>query len=348
MKLKLSILSALAAIVAMCTWNCKDKSVDVPIRNPREYVWTVDTIFQTNNSISMECIWGSSESDVYAAGYSTLGTGRMWHYDGQSWQRVRLLNVEGGPFSNMGGLFAIIGFARNDIFAFGYKNGGSSGFLSFVIHFDGYQWTEQNAGDGEVLMSAWGSASNDVWSCGNAGTLIHYDGKKWTRMPMASNFALSRLSGNSSNEVYLAGTRRNSQDNGEDYYIIQGFDGSRWNLIDSVSVRSLSPSFGNRALTIVNNVLYTLGLGVYARREGKWQLEWDTDTPLYGMYAISPSHIFVVGNNSLIYSFDGTGWYQLSIPIDDRWLLTSVWCSERAAFIVGQGTEGKSIVLRGY
>ncbi len=333
--------------VAMELHGCKSNPVEAPLKNPREYTWTVDTISQPNNSISLECIWGSSESDVYAAGYSTLGTGRMWHYDGQSWQKVRLLNLEGGPFSNMGGLFAIIGFAKNDVFAFGYKYGGPTGFLSFVIHFDGYQWTEQNVSDGDFLVSAWGITREDIWACGNIGTLLHYDGRQWSRRAMDLRFSFFSVSGSSSNDVYLLGSRSSLQDQQHDFYVIQRYDGSSWTLLDSVNASSLSPSFGNRALTLVDKVIFTLGYGVYSRQDSGWQVNFRTSVPLYGMSAISLSNVLVVGEHSSIYHFDGSSWPRIQSPLDDGWMLTSVWSTNRQAFITGRNQAGKSVVLHG-
>lgn len=66
-------------------------------------------------------IWGSLVSDVYTVGGSSA-RGKMYHYDGKTWQPVKLHIVEGGPFPNSHEFWSIHGFSADNIYVAGSKN----------------------------------------------------------------------------------------------------------------------------------------------------------------------------------------------------------------------------------
>jgi hypothetical protein len=345
MNMRENIWKVLCLLVLLSQYGCKRNPVDPLPKNPREYEWTIDTLSLPGNYIGMWAIWGSSEKDVYVSGFTSAGPGRMWHYDGNSWQRVALRYSEGGPFISMGGLFDMYGFESNDIFAVGNKGGvGPGDFASFIIHFDGYRWTEQNVPIGEPLNSVWGSGSHDVWSGGNGGSLFHYDGSRWTKSPMDTTVACTGLTGRGPNEVYMLGHKYNYPI-ASNYSVLYRYDGTTWMPIDSTGGAPFS-RFGVNAVTMVDSILYTIDDGIYARRSGQWKKELTASNGLSGMWGSSSSNIFTVGYNSLIYHYNGTDWKQLMNIISTDCVLSGVWCTEREAFVVGN-KDGVSIVLHG-
>ncbi|MGA8264510.1 MAG: hypothetical protein WB779_08730, partial [Ignavibacteriaceae bacterium] len=51
--------------------QCSSSTEPVINKNPREYTWTIDTLFHPESiQTNMRSIWGSSASDVYTAGHS--------------------------------------------------------------------------------------------------------------------------------------------------------------------------------------------------------------------------------------------------------------------------------------
>jgi hypothetical protein len=133
--------------------DCKDTLIDPPIKNPREYTWTIDTLaypgsFQT----LMGDMWASSPSDVYVVGHNDQAFGKMYHYDGKGWTPVNT------PFGAID-LGAIYGFSANDIWAVGeridYNPTPPPNFLdsSLIIHFDGSRWTEYKVIGGRHLQT---------------------------------------------------------------------------------------------------------------------------------------------------------------------------------------------------
>src|SRR5574337_349918 len=82
-------------ILITLSFSCKSPSGPEPIKNPREYTWTVDTLYISQAQILMDAVWGSA-NDLYTVGHSAGAVGTMWHYDGERWTNIKLGAFEGG------------------------------------------------------------------------------------------------------------------------------------------------------------------------------------------------------------------------------------------------------------
>jgi hypothetical protein len=343
-----------SAILFLSLLSCKDNPVE-PIKDPRTYTWTIDTLaypgsFQT----AMRDIWGSSPSNVYVVGHNdSPGDATMFRFDGRNWKTTGFHASAGGSVSGAVSLSAIYGFSANNIFAVGdriYDNPKPPpNFLdsSLIIQFDGRQWREHAVSGGRFLAAVWGANPRDVWAAGIAGTLFHYDGTKWTKHRMSTDYIFSDLVGRSAEEVYLKGNRYEGPpgDYTRGYRVIFRFDGTSWRAIDSVDVASdLSYRIG-----MIGSTLYSIGYGLWAWRGGGWQKELTvSEAPLQSMYAVSASNVFVVGQQSLIYHYNGQTWQQLRGIIGPGWWLHAVWATEREVFIVGHDAGGfRTVILHG-
>jgi len=329
-------------LVVCLTLTCgKSPTGPEPFKDPRTYTWTVDTLAYPETS--MRDVWGSCPTNVYLVGHSDGAFGKMYHYNGIEWQPV---NLPLGAFD----FYAIHGFAANDIWVVGcriyYNPTPPPNFLdsSLIIHFDGRQWREHRTLAGSCLLTIFGNSPNDVWAAGGAGTLFHYDGTRWSKVPMDTQYDFFDMVG-LGKELYMLGWRGEGPpgDLTRGYRVLFGYDGSSWRAIDSVHV--LSDLFYRVAA--IGNTLYTLGYGVWALRGGVWQEELTTANVLQGYYAVSPSNVFVVGQQSLIYHYDGQTWQQLRDIVGGGLWLHAVWATEREAFIVGDAGGFKTIVLHG-
>ena len=103
-------------------------------------------------------IWGTSASNVYAAGLS----GRFFHFDGTAWSPVSVpVNAS---------WYSIEGTSANDIWASGYQGA--------LMHFDGTTWKDMGRPTSSKIYAIHPLAPNDVWAASEAG-LLHYDGTGW-------------------------------------------------------------------------------------------------------------------------------------------------------------------------
>jgi hypothetical protein len=86
-----------------------------------------------------------------------------------------------------------------------------------VLHYDGSQWTPEQAPGGIGLQGVWGSATNDVFAAGyhlgqTTPAIIHFDGSSWTEQPVPAiapgpdTLVLFRsVWGSSASDVYAVG-----------------------------------------------------------------------------------------------------------------------------------------------
>jgi len=159
-------------------------------------------------------VWGTSETDVWAAG-SDAGDGPfVVHWDGTSFERRTtgttgdlwwvfgfeggpvflggangtIVRYEGGEFTRMTTpssdvtIFGLWGTAPDSMWAVGGTDGGASG--AFAWRLTGDEWVPADHFPAELakdkaLWKVWGSADDDVWLVGTAGVAVHYDGSSF-------------------------------------------------------------------------------------------------------------------------------------------------------------------------
>lgn len=125
-----------------------------------DLVWrSVDS----QSSVLLSAVWGSSASDVWAVG--DKGTIRHLAKDATHWDPVDSTVTER--------LHGIWGSAADDVWAV-----GDSGT---ILHYDGARWSSSLAafpiGKKPNLYGVWGSARADVWIVGD-GIALHFLGEK--------------------------------------------------------------------------------------------------------------------------------------------------------------------------
>jgi hypothetical protein len=150
-------------------------------------------------------VWGSSATDVYAAGYDwvdksgTKAGAIVYHFDGITWKALKL-----GNYSSS--MTAIWGSGPSDVFIFDDYN---------VYHYDGLSWTLSTSTLGYV-GSAWGSNASDIFAVGEG--VFRYDGAAWNAMASTTTWSLYGVWGSGPSDVYIVG------DKGAIYH----YDGTSW------------------------------------------------------------------------------------------------------------------------
>ncbi len=118
----------------------------------------------SQSSMMLESLWGSSAGDVWAVGSS--GTVRRFTPGATKWAIV-------GDVPTHESLHRVWGSGPNDVWMVG--DAGT------ILHFDGTTWSEPTVafplGKKPNLLGVWGSGPNDVWVVGEGYTL-HFTGKK--------------------------------------------------------------------------------------------------------------------------------------------------------------------------
>ncbi len=352
---KLLVYGSIAVLLLQL--NCKDNSVEPPIKDPRTYTWTIDTLaypgsFQTN----MRDIWGSSPTDVYVVGHNDRGFGKMFHFDGKEWKPVDL------AFGAID-LSTVLGFAANDVWAFGqhlYDNPTPPpNFLdsSLIIHFDGRQWSEQKIQGGRLLNSVWGLSSTNLWTGGWTNKVFHYNRAVWQRdsLPVRLQsdgfFQIDALEGNPAGDVFAIGnTHYNNLAKTVFYFFLNG--SQTWVLVDSFVVQpgQIENKWGYGDLwTSPSGTLYSCGGGVHRWNGTTWTKLFDHPNFLSRVTGTSDNNIFAVGHFGTVLHFNGHNWYQFQQFVNPDAVLWGVWTDGTEAFVVGFTAlfPEKTIILHG-
>jgi hypothetical protein len=136
-------------------------------------------------------VWGSSATDVWAAGYS----GGLYHYSGgplSSWASVAT-----GTTNN---LFRIVGTSAADIWV--------TSDSQTVLHFNGSSWSQSSVGG--YNFAAWAAGPNDLFIGGSPGGGNHYDGS-WSSHPIGSTQGIHAMWGfGSTAELWAVGADSNT------------------------------------------------------------------------------------------------------------------------------------------
>ncbi|HED37594.1 MAG TPA: hypothetical protein ENI76_05015 [Ignavibacteria bacterium] len=350
-KMKISnknkLLITVSILILFTIEGCKDSGTDVqPVKDPRNYSWSVDTLaFPNSAQTLMRNLWGSSAKDVYAVGWNNQAFGQMWHYDGTSWTDVKLHVFQGGNIGGTIGLLAISGISGSNIWAVGNKVHSNPtpppNFLNnhLIINYDGTSWKEISFKERGFLPGIYVQSSSNIWASGDS-TIYHYDGVKWTRehvplvIPANSSLYISKII-STGIAVYATGTLQNNNTGDVVFYFFKR-DEKGWRIVET----SLTPfSFGLGGFWLSpSGKLYSVGRGLFVLNGSTWSNVFYSTTNFSGVYGTSDTNIFIAGTDGsvgIVYHYNGQDWKKLDQLTANNILYTSVWTDGTEAFISG-------------
>jgi hypothetical protein len=242
--------------------------------------------------------WGTSASDVYAAGGAYGSGGRtplIYHYDGSSWTR----STPSLPaLWDEGELYGVWGSSSENIYAVGYGLG-----LPLVYHNDGSGWIEASPSlpdelSVQDLYGIWGTSASNIYMVGavlskvtrkTVPLLYHYDGTDWNIVTVSlpagwGDSNMRGIWGSSANDIYAVGQAFDS--NGQSLILVYHYDGTGW----LATGLSLPPGWSDGYL---RNIWGTGASDIYAA--GFVEDGGGRSVPL-------------------IYHNDGTSWTQVALP----------------------------------
>ena len=289
-------------------------------------------------------IWGSSNSDIFAVGFTypynyPENTGIILHYDGSTWSIME---------SGISQLWEIWGSSATNVFAIGY-NYNTNGDTSVILHYDGSTWSTMESSTEIFFNDIWGSSGSDVFVVGN-GSIIHYDGSGWSTMEGVTG--AKGVWGSSGSDVFTFGSSYFHYDgttwtemetgiatedfhpldiwgsSATDVYVVGGgpglyffekpriihYDGSGWSEV----YRDMEGPYDGRYTGVwgssATNVFVTESgedfpsmspYGGIINSDGtNWPGIYTSLTPLNRVWGLSSSDVFAVGGGS-IYRYDG-------------------------------------------
>ena len=140
---------------------------------------------------SIEGVWGSSSSNVYAV----TDIGEVLHYNGSAWSSET-------KFATVAVLYDIWGTGANDIYGV-----GGMGSTGSIINYNSTSWSSTNSGLTNWLIGVHGTTSSDVFAVGYNGDIKHYNGTSWSAMTSGSTELIQDIWVNSAGDAFAVGNR---------------------------------------------------------------------------------------------------------------------------------------------
>lgn len=250
---------------------------------------------------SLVDVWGSSPSNVFAAG---LG-GVVLHYDGRSgdtWSQISVpLPYQTCDFQGLWGIDATAVYATCILPS-----------RSVILRYDGAAWTELHAIDGVELRSISGTAPDDIVVVGSGGTIVHHDGATWSVIASPTQNDLLDVWAIDSSDIWAVGRSDTAL----------RYDGTQWSLVTS-------PTAGTDDLlrsvwaSSSDDVFIVTHFGRILHHDGSdlTVMNAPLGGTLRSVVGASADDIFAVGMTALHY--DGVNWEPVrSRDIEDH---AAVW-----------------------
>ncbi|MGI8818822.1 MAG: hypothetical protein ACR2HW_06735 [Gemmatimonadales bacterium] len=243
------------------------------------------------NQVLLGGLWGSSATEVFAAGNPTAGStspGLVLRYNGSQWSDV-------GPTEEFDHYLAVWGTSATDLFAAGWFDAIPGNGL--IRHYNGTEWaamTDHGFGTNGQITDLTGSSATDVYALGSESTfgtepsvttsaIARYDGSGWTRSFATTEYQLNGVLAAGPNDAFAVAN---------DGYIFH-FDGAVWTQMLSPTGHNLQDVWGRSGTDV-----YAVGDGGILHYDGS---TWSFSSTVPGTRVWgTASEVFVLTNNSVL------------------------------------------------
>jgi hypothetical protein len=286
----------------------------------------------SGTTLPLQCVWGSSGSDVYA-----VGVGTIIYFDGSAWSNVP--NVPEAGNVNFDGVW---GTSPSDVLAVG---GDQSSGRAVIMHYNGTMWSVQWTAGASLglsqLRGVWGSADSGVfavgeWSLDNyppsppvtGGFVVDKDGASWTTSANSDMFGpFLAVWGTSHSDVFAVGWIPNETGNPGGNQIVH-YDGVSWSDM-AVPTQDVAAVYGIWGTS--SSDVFAIGqyykLAFIDHYDGSsWSQLITSPFQFLGLWGGFAADVFVVGcdgNAGLIVHYDGSAWITMLAGLPNP--LWSVW-----------------------
>jgi hypothetical protein len=285
-------LAAGALLALVFSAGCNQRPAD-PALPTIDIAWR--TIHKETREFNPRSVWASGLDDIYVGWPAFeqdgdvvwLGSSRIRHFDGATWQDVPV------PISDERGATSIWGSAPDDVYV----------AVERLYHFDGSAWTAEPF-DARLVT---GTSRDNVYAA-DYGSIFHFDGMDWDTLatpdPESSVQVFSatpdgRLFVRSWNTLYV-------------------FDGAAWAPLPWVDPYAPSELVAFSATDAVALRLETgypnYSTGIYRWNGTSWQLELTLPGDFISLGGSTPTSTLAVGPDGLVARFDGAAWTILPRP----------------------------------
>ncbi|QQR74527.1 MAG: alpha/beta hydrolase [Holophagales bacterium] len=193
-----------------------------------------------------------------------------------------------------------------------------------ILHYDGNAWSPMVSGTTQYLTSVWGDSGTDVYAVGAAGTILHYNGTAWSAMTSGTIAELLGIWGASATDVFAVGASGT----------ILHYNGTDWSPMTSGSTTFIRSVWGSSGSNVFAPGGYFSGM-VLRYNGADWSQSY-SGPAMMGVWGSSAGDVFVVGSSfgAVILHFDGSAWTSMP-PATSEWLLGIAGSGATDVFAVG-------------
>ncbi len=294
-------------------------SAGTVVRRTGTGTWMADSSGTTQD---LWGLWGSSLSTLTAVGAAGTvtrypGTGTAWTSSTEAAYASYTFRGLTGSGTTLWGIDSYGGISRNAgtwtesrrntndnlwgiavVSGTPYVAGGNPGGTGTVLRFDGAAWQRDVTGAGapNTFFGIAGSAANDVWAVGDAGTIWQYNGTNWQPRSSGLTATFNSIVALDTQNVWAVG-------NGGSVLRYNGTYFSPQNIGATGSLQAIWASGPSD--------VWAVGSGGQAwRYNGTTWTATDSKTTasLNGVFGLGPNQIWAVGDSGIIRFFDGSSW----------------------------------------
>jgi len=163
------------------------------------------------------------------------------------------------------------------------------------------EWKQLPVAQSDTIYGIWGDSASNIYLVGKDGGIVHYDGKAWIKQANPEKSDLYAAWGKSATEVYAGGEG-----------MVVYWNGTQWaKAYDSTSYhfRKLWSAPGSSnvwAVGEMNGYIYYKSGSTPTSYWSSVSFYGKTAASMYGIWGVSASEIYVVGDGGLIMKCAGT------------------------------------------
>ena len=299
------------------------KTMDTTSHN---FSWQTFTFGETGTgSSTLYDVAIIDENDIWAVGeiytedsytYDSLGN---WvnpynaiHWDGSKWELKRIYYVYNGA-NLWGPIRTILAFNANDI------------WFGAGIHWNDLNFTTKlmNIDFPYQINKLWGISSSDLYIVGNEGNIAHYNGSSWTKIESGTSVDLKDICGAQSGEVIWTCGWSNSDGRVSLLKVDKDYVTSIWDNQTNPTLSIYRGTLLNSLYANGQNEFILVGGQVLRHslvNQSDVKLEWiktytgskvlELGNYGYRIKGSNKNNIFISGDASMIWHFNGFTWYK--------------------------------------
>jgi hypothetical protein len=258
---------------------------------------------QSPTSNVLQCLWVVSDSDVYAAGQSSV-----LHYDGTSWVAM--------PYPATGfAITAIWASAAGDVVA--VTQDGD------IFRWTTDSWSSITPATKLPLRGIWGSGLDTLFAVGVTGSILRYDGSTWTPVTSNTSVTLNAVWGSSDTNLVAAGSSG----------VIQRYTGANWQAAANTPITGVT----FRGVWTSASQIFAVGAAtagvIYTQQAAGWNAEPVSVPSMTGVWGRAADDVYAVGEAGTIRHFDGATWSAMTSTTTST--LGAIGGTETNVFAVG-------------